>query len=320
MAIKSFGTNAVCHSPAKRQQSGHKLPSPASPKATKRNRTRVDTIDLLNNANLNGKAGDVVRFMHFPGIRGAEELLCDEGFVHKHSRRVHNRVFGRQNLLTHLFRLILSPIRPGVFVYLRYLNFIYSVCAFQMAYITLTSPTLSDACSCQNDVENSIKVPTRPRLFNFFFPAPLSCERFMSHRDENANGIGALDASATRSLPFYFPIFGPLKMQISIDSSLIPLRIRFLLLLRKMQAIFYQANCFPLLKLWLSFELTLSWTRKRKIFISVFVKFSFNLQSLGWKKLQAVRQLRSSQENLKLYTRQCHRECQVDWIMKLELT
>jgi hypothetical protein len=84
--------------------------------------------------------------MHFPRPHETpgkgQKLLCDEGLVNKHSR-VHNRVFGTKIFLLTSSALILSPIRPGVFVYLRYLNFIYSVCAFQMAYITLAPHLLT---------------------------------------------------------------------------------------------------------------------------------------------------------------------------------
>jgi hypothetical protein len=59
--------------------------------------------------------------------------LCEEGFVNKHRECI--IVFWNN-----IFCYLLLSLRPAcVLVYLRYLNFIYSVCAFQMAYITRPS-------------------------------------------------------------------------------------------------------------------------------------------------------------------------------------
>jgi hypothetical protein len=105
---------------------------------------------------------------------------------------------------------------PSLCVYLRYLNFIYFECAFQMAYITLL-------CDCfrtdlfihaKSDVENLIRIPpTHTVVLLSFFASKLTA---------NSN------ETELCSMLFYFPIFNLLKMQISIE-LVVPLRVLFLL-------------------------------------------------------------------------------------------
>lgn len=84
----------------------------------------VHTIDPLNNANLNGK----IECMRIP-------IYAFRGIQNKHRKCII------------VFATTSSVPSASSSVYLRYLNFIYLVCASQMAYISLLFCCLCCRCS-----------------------------------------------------------------------------------------------------------------------------------------------------------------------------